>query len=201
MNDKFSKTERIKIVEVLSASDLNPKYLNCVGIYIKSWLSIPVINKVKFIPRVLVVADAIPDFLSEYSEYLLLVDPLDIPTAFVSQTARIIEARSSSADFVITSDIDMLPLNINFESSLVNSVKPAQKSFYILRDVLEPGQFPICYNLARPDVWRSLFDQYGSAASTQKILKDILNEFGGESGYSGIHGVKDGQLISKHFGS
>jgi hypothetical protein len=188
MNDKFSKTERIKIVEVLSASDLNPKYLSCVGMYITSWLSTPVMNKVKFIPRVLIVANAIPDSLYEYSEYLQLVDPLDIPTAFVSQTARIIEARSSSADFVITSDIDMLPLSINFESSLVNSVKPDQKSFYILRDVLEPGQFPICYNLAGPDVWGSLFDRYGSAASTQKILKEILNEFGGESGYSGIHG-------------
>lgn len=188
MKDKFSKTKRIKIVEVLSASDLNPKYLSCVGIYITSWLSIPVMNQVKFIPRVLIIANAIPDSLFEYSEYLQLVDPLDIPTAFVAQTARIIEARSSSADFVITSDIDMLPLSINFESSLVNSEKLDQKSFYILRDVLEPGQFPICYNLAGPDVWSSLLDRYPSAASTQKILKDILNEFGGESRYSGIHG-------------
>jgi hypothetical protein len=179
-----------KIVEVLSASDLNPRYLQCVKLYINSWLSIPVDNQVKFLPKVLIVANSIPASLQGYSEYLLLIDPQDMPTAFVAQTSRIIEARNSTADFVMTSDIDMLPLKVDFESKIVNSKSLNLDSFFILRDVLEPGQFPICYNLARPKVWRLLTNHYGSETASSKILSDILNEFGGNSAYSCLHGGK-----------
>ena len=180
----------VKIVEVLSASDLNPKYLQCVMVYISSWLSIPVQNQVRFLPKVLIVASSIPDSLREYSDYLLLINPLEMPTAFVAQAARIIEPRNSIADFVMTSDIDMLPLNVDFETSIINSKSLNQDSFFILRDVLKPGQFPICYNLARPKAWRSLIKRYGSESETSKILSDILKENGGNSAYSGLHGGK-----------
>jgi hypothetical protein len=180
----------LKIVEVLSASDLNPKYLKCVNLYIKAWLSMPIKNHVKFLPKVLIVANAIPDSLQTYSEYLFLVDPQEMPTAYVAQTSRIIEARNSMADFVMTSDIDMLPLNVDFESSKINSEALDQDKFFILRDVLEPGQFPICYNLAQPKAWQLLINSFGSETRTQQILREILNDFGGNSAYSGKHGGK-----------
>jgi hypothetical protein len=177
-------------VEVLSASDLNPKYLNCVKFYISSWLSIPIQNQTRFIPKVLIIANSIPEILKDYSDYLLLVDAGDLPSAYVSQAARIVEARNSRADFVMTSDIDMLPLSVRFESSIINSGDFSQDSFFILRDVLEPGQFPICYNLAKPSVWQSLFNQYEHQESTSNILWSILHEHGGPSAYSGMHGGK-----------
>lgn len=178
----------MKVVEVLSASDLNPKYLSCVRFYISAWLSLPVRNEIIFIPKVLLIAGSIPDELQAYSEYLMVVDPEDMHSAYASQTSRIIEARNSEADFVMTSDIDMLPLNIDFESHVVNSETLNQNSFFILRDVLEPGQFPICYNLAKPKIWQSLLHQYGPETPTSKILRAILDEFGGKSVYSGLHG-------------
>ena len=190
MAKNMVQPDHTKIVEVLSASDLNPKYLDCIALYITSWLSIPIKKQVKFQPKVLIVANAIPDSLSGYSEFLQLIDPQDMPTAFVAQTSRIVEARNSTADFVMTSDIDMLPLNVNFESSIIDSEKLSSDSFFILRDVLEPGQFPICYNLAKPKVWNSLFNRYRSGESTQNILRDILDGFGGNSAYSGLHGGK-----------
>jgi len=190
MNIHMIEKKNTKIVEVLSASDLNPKYLNCVKFYINAWLSVPIQNQVRFLPKVLIVADSIPDSLQEYSEFLRLIDPQDMPTAFVSQTSRIIEGRNSKADYVMTSDIDMLPLNVDFESSLINSERLNQDSFFILRDVLELGQFPICYNLAKPKVWSLLVTRYGDETPTSKILKEILNEFGGNSAYSGLHGGK-----------
>lgn len=180
----------VTIVEVLSAADLNSKYLKCVEFYINAWLAIPIQNQVKFLPKVLIVAKSIPENLQEYSEYLRLIDPQDMPTAFVSQTSRIIEARNSSADFVMTSDIDMLPLKVDFESSIINSEELNQDSFFILRDVLEPGQFPICYNLAKPKIWRLLVSPYGKEIPTPNILREVLNEYGGNSAYSGLHGGK-----------
>jgi hypothetical protein len=182
------QSEDVKLVEVLSASDLNVKYLDCVGLYISAWLSVPVRNNIKFIPKVLIIAESIPESLLIFSEFLTLVDPLDMPSAFVSQTARIIEARNSTADYVLTSDIDMLPLNVSFESILINSLDFDLNTFFILRDVLEPGQFPICYNLAKPEVWRLLIGPYGVNSPTSKILRQILDEFGGNSAYSGLHG-------------
>ena len=182
------QSEDVKLVEVLSASDLNAKYLDCVKPYIFAWLSVPVRNNIKFIPKVLIIAESIPESLLNFSKFLILVNPLDMPTAFVSQTARIIEARNSTADYVLTSDIDMLPLNVSFESGLINSQDFEFNTFFILRDVLEAGQFPICYNLAKPEVWQMLISPYGIDAPTSKILKDILDEFGGNSAYSGLHG-------------
>jgi len=184
------QSEDVKLIEVLSASDLNVKYLDCVKPYISAWLSVPVRNNIKFIPKVLIIAESIPESLLNFSEFLILVDPLDMPSAFVSQTARVIEARNSTADYVLTSDIDMLPLNVSFESVLVNSQGFDLNTFFILRDVLEPGQFPICYNLAKPEVWRLLISPYGMNLPTSKILRQILDEFGGNSAYSGLHGGK-----------
>jgi hypothetical protein len=71
---------------------------------------------------------------------------------------------------------------------LIDSQDFDPNSFFILRDVLEPGQFPICYNLAKPEVWRLLFHSYGVGSPTSKILRDILDKFGGDSAYSGLHG-------------
>ena len=188
MTKDVGAQNEFKVVEVLSASDLNIKYLNCVELYITSWLNMPVRSQIRYVPKVLIVANTIPNYLCKYSDYLQLIDPLDMPTAFVAQTSRIIEARNSLADFVITSDIDMIPLNVDFESSIIDSKELNLDSFFILRDVLEPGQFPICYNLAKPKVWRSLLNRYGSEMSTPKILRIILDEFGGNSAYSGMHG-------------
>jgi hypothetical protein len=186
---KFLPDEPI-VVEVLSASDLNIKYLDCVDAYISSWLSVPIQNSVKFIPKVLIIAKSIPESLVAFDEYLVLIDPHDMPSAYVAQTARIVEARNSKADYVMTSDIDMLPLTVNFESALVSSENFNSSSFFILRDVLEPGQYPICYNLAKPVVWHTLLDFYGNSLTTPEILKKILDEHGGISSYSGLHGGK-----------
>lgn len=184
-----SKSENGLItVEVLSASDLNPKYLNCVKYYISSWLSLPTQSQIKFIPKVLLIADSIPDELREYSEYLLLIDANNMHSAFVSQTSRIIEGKNSSADFVMTSDIDMLPMSIKFESNVVLSDVKTEETFYILRDVLEPGQYPICYNLAKPSSWQLLLNDFGRDLPTSIILRQILQEFGGQAAYSGVHG-------------
>ena len=188
MINKDILENRVKTVEVLSASDLNPKYLDCVKFYISSWLSIPAQSEIRFIPKVLLIADSIPDDLKEFSEYLYLLDANGMHSAFVSQTSRIIEGKNSSADFVMTSDIDMLPMSIKIESSIVRNDVKTEEMFYILRDVLEPGQYPICDNLAKPSSWRLLLNDFGNDLPTSIILARILQEFGGQSAYSGLHG-------------
>lgn len=186
-NSRIDRNE-FRVIEVLSSSDLNPKYLSCVKLFISSWLSIPNGGKVRFVPRVLLIANAIPQDLTDFSAYITLVEPSELHSAFVSQVSRIIEGRNSSANFVMTSDIDMLPMNIDFETSVVKCDTNTEERFYILRDVLEPGQYPICYNLARPSSWHLLLEDYGSDTPTSEILRSILDQYGGFSAYSGLHG-------------
>ena len=177
-----------KTMEVISASDLNPKYLSCVRFFISSWLTYPATSGVRFIPKVLIVADVIPHEIRDLTKYLKIVKPTNLPSAFVAQTSRIIEARESEYDLVMTSDIDMLPLSLSFETKVLSSDSLNSLTFIIMRDVLPPGQLPICYNIASPSAWNLLLDHFGNNLSTLDILKKILDEHGGRENYSGEHG-------------
>jgi hypothetical protein len=177
-----------KVVEIIGASDLNPKYLDCVRFFISSWLTYPSQDGIRYSPKVLIVADEIPQEIKDLSRYLKLIKPIDLPSAFVAQTSRIIEARGSSYDYVMTSDIDMLPLSLSFETRLLNSGSINSSSFVILRNVLPPGQFPICYNIGSPSSWNSLLTNLGKDLTTLEILRKILTENGGHENYSGEHG-------------
>ena len=182
------KSKKIINVEVLSASNLNVKYLDCVRHYINSWNSVSVTSGIRYVPKVLLVAEEIPSFLDDLSEYLQLINPQDLPSAFVAQASRLTEASNSAADYVMTSDIDMLPITLAFENSLLSRTGTSFDSFFILRDVLEPGQYPICYNLAAPKTWGRLLSGTYPKMESMDILRNFLNSNGGEEGYGGMHG-------------
>lgn len=175
-------------VEVLSASDLTPQYLACVRPYIESWNSYPYIDGIKYVPRVMIISDKIPESFSDISEYMQLVHPRELNPVFVAQSMRLLETRNSTADYVMTSDIDMLPLSLKFESGLLKSGKVRPQDFIILRDVLSPGQYPICYSLADPKTWSAMITHSFSGMTNHQILSNFLNISGGSIQYSGEHG-------------
>jgi glycosyltransferase involved in cell wall biosynthesis len=182
------KTKRVITVEVLSASDLNNKYLGCVRHYIQSWNSYPIKNGIKYVPKVLLVAEKLPAFLEDVSQYLQLINPRELPTSFVSQASRLTETKNSLADYVMTSDIDMLPLSLRFENKLLSQTEEGFEGFFILRDVLAPGQYPICYNIAKPKTWETLLANAFTQVESIEILRSFLNSNGGLDQYDGVHG-------------
>jgi glycosyltransferase involved in cell wall biosynthesis len=175
-------------VEVLAASDLNEKYLGCIPYFIDYWNSLPRIRGVQYRPRVILVAESIPDNLLPYKDFLTLLAPHTLPTVFVAQTVRITEAWRSNADFVMISDIDMFPLNVGFETRLISSNSWGNNAFVILRDVLPPGEYPICYNIASPKVWKKILPSEGDSSTGVNLLEQLLDSKGGRSAYSGVHG-------------
>ncbi len=174
-------------VEVVSAADMNPKYLSCVPLFISSWKIISQISQFNFSPRVILVADVIPAELCQFSSYIDLSSPLDFNTAFSAQNIRLFMGGTSEADVVLTSDIDMLPASPRiFELGVQTALD--KNAFVILRDVLDSDEYPICYNLASPKIWQGLFGPNESVPDAKTFLTSIANEYDPDNLYSGVHG-------------
>lgn len=194
MQNKVSASDILRL-EVLASSDLHNKYLSCVPMFINFWLSTNLDPAIEIRPRVLIVANILPNLPFDYLQYCTLLDPGKAPTSFVAQVARLTEAPKSNADFVMTTDIDMLPLNQRVTKLCISKLLVNPKSFIIARDVLDAGQYPICYNLASPATWSQLLK---TNAFDNPTPMEILAIYGGGSKYSGIHGG-EGWTIDQEF--
>jgi hypothetical protein len=172
---------------ILTASNNNERYILCVPIFIKFWLLFQSKNY-NLEPRVVIVADRIPDELLIYSRYLILesnFEPYD--SALVAQTIRLLLPSKLNADHVLISDVDMLPLSRRILDNCLAAVN-AEVDFIIYRDVLAENEIPMCYNFGSPSAWHSLI--YGDESHNDhlEILGKELNLRGGHNAYSGYHG-------------
>lgn len=174
-------------VEILAATNLEPRYLDCVEPFIKFVLTLESsLPAVEFIPRVILTADEIPATLSNYAEFIDTY-PATLPSGFVAQNIRTLSASISSADVVVTSDIDMMPLTAKAFDVGLRSLLDHPTAFVVLRNVLEPGQYPICYNLAAPDVFCEVIGTKDEQSISQR-LQQIWHKTINHAGYDGQHG-------------
>jgi hypothetical protein len=175
-------------VTILSSSDVNPKYLDCVPWFIDFWLNQKSeIPGVTFRPLVLIVADALPPSLEKYSSHCQLVE-VDLPGPFVSQNIRTLFASLVDSDIVATSDIDMLPMNsLLFDVAVSDIVDGGASTFVVLRDVLPAGQYAICYSVAAPSAWGSVFG-LKSVSDVRSTLAELFESFESPDRYLGAHG-------------
>ena len=177
----------MKIV-VLTAVNTNAKYLSCVPLFIDFWRSLKSTdNSVTYVPKVLVIASEIPEELLEYSPWCQLwnVDS-EISSVFASQAIRILYPAVEECDFVLTTDVDMLPLSDRMFDSSINAIRVGAQ-FVVCRDVLQNQQYPICYNLASPQVWQSVNGVY-SKRDINVRLSTWFEGIAGDKNYLGDHG-------------
>lgn len=175
-------------VEVIAATDTNPKYLSCARHYISFWNSLrSSIEGVIYVPRVLLVADKIDEALLPVRDYVTVIEPNDISTSFLAQNSRTLWTGLSRADAVVTSDIDMLPLHTRVMDSGVREFLESPDSFVVMRDVLPPGQYPICYSLAAPQTWREIFQVQNKKEFNFRV-HELWSKRGVGATYSGEHG-------------
>jgi len=144
----------MKIGTVLTASDLNPLYSEFIPNFIKAWsILFPEIDVI-----VVLVADSIPDNLSKYSKYIRLFKPIEnIHTAFQAQCIRLLYPQLIERnEGVLISDMDMLPMNRFYYEDAIKNI--SEDTFISYRDVCLPHELPMCYNIAIPRVWKSVFE-------------------------------------------
>ena len=147
----------MKRILISTSVNSNIEYTFYVPYFIQFWLSMNKSQSIyQFIPQVTFVNCS----AKKYSKYSNFIKEIFIASTLsdvlLSQIARILVAAESAEDFVITTDIDMLPISPKPFVFALNQIKMKDSEFVIMRNVLESGQFPICYNIASPKVWEKL---------------------------------------------
>lgn len=175
-------------VEIISASNNNPDYLEFVPVYIDFWLKINKVSRITFIPRIFLIMEEIPPHLEKYKRFLTLVNIDDLDSSFAAQNIRTLATVDSACDFVITSDIDMIPLSGKFFTCLTETAKTNRFSFVVGRDVLSSGQFPICYNIASPLIWEKLIGKNLVQLKLSDRVSKLGNQLNQIGNYDGSKG-------------
>ena len=162
----------MKLGTVLTACDLNPLYSEFIPIFIKAWKTLfPEVDVI-----VLLISETLPEHLSEYSEYIKLTLPIKgIHTAFHAQNLRLLYPQEIERnEGVLITDMDMIPMNRFYYEDAIQNI--SDDTFISYRDCLLPHELPMCYNIALPAIWKSVFE------------KETLEQWYTRATYDGNHG-------------
>jgi hypothetical protein len=178
-------------ITVITATNLEPKYLECAPIFVKFWLSQSERSGNQYRPLVIVIAAEMPQELEAIQDYCVLHPaPTGVSDVFSSQFIRALYAPMIKSDFVLTSDVDMLTLSTRVFDYVLEATEYSRGTFSVCRDVLDLGQYPICYNLATPKIWSSVTG-VASRGDIDSILVESFHEaYSRNKGYEDGHGAK-----------
>jgi len=184
----------MKITTVLSAVNYNDKYIRFVPLFIHQWKSIfPELNIV-----IVFIGNKIPSCLQPYKSNIVLFPEIEgITSAYVAQTIRLLyPAILGKEETTIITDIDMLPgRNIDYYTTKIKDI--ADDTFVSMRPLSVVGQNEIamCYNIARTDIWASMFKVY----SKEDIVQFLTKNWAGGNGLHGSYGWTQDQHILYRF--
>ena len=101
------------ITKCLVASDLNPTYYTFFPLVKQYWK-----NMVNISAIMILVADEIPDNLRNFKDNIILFKPIEnVNTAFQAQCIRILYPCLLENEYIIISDMDLIPLNSKYYTS------------------------------------------------------------------------------------
>ena len=173
----------MKLASVITASDLNPRYLDCWPLARRAWREVAGLEST----LVLLAARAeVPATLLD-DPFVHVVEPIrGMHVGFQAQCIRLLyPALIDAPGAVLTTDVDMLPLSRSYFHRWPNRID--EGDFLAYRDVLVAGgEIPICYAAAAPRVWGELFE-IASDADVAARLREWANglEYDGVPGGRG----------------
>lgn|GEM_PF-1252967 len=184
-------------IVVASVND-SPHYLSMVDDWLRFWEAVNKRAGTSIFPVILGV-DLQAQHISQYAaNHVVHIEPSrpDLRrSALVAQLSRIIWPGTlpDSSGLVMTSDIDMFPLSLKgFEIGCSKASNSA--GFVIVRNVLEAdSQFPICYCVASPAIWRKAMSTSGAFPDDLDLALSESPEYSGEHGGNGW--FSDQQLL------
>lgn len=166
----------MRIGTVVTATDSNPLYAEFIPLFVKAWSCV--------LPEadicILYIADEIPESLRPYERFLRRIAPIPgLHTAFHAQCIRLLYPREvTRPEGVLITDMDMIPMS---RSYYVDSIRGhPDTAFVVYRDVCLPSEIAMCYNVALPATWASVF----GSTPTQTLLE----EWYAPTNYDGLHG-------------
>jgi hypothetical protein len=171
----------MRLTHVVVSSDLNPRYLACWRLTADTWRRIAGLEPV----LVLIASETEVPAELRGDPGVRVVEPLPgLHTALQAQCIRLLYPAliETGGGAVLTSDIDMAPLNRGYFHRPASRID--ERHFLAYRDVLLPGmEIPICYNAAIPRVWGEIF-----AVSSLDDVQARLVEWGTGLRYEGVRG-------------
>lgn len=135
----------VPLTHVILACDNNKFYYEFYPIVRKYWIGM------KIQPILIFIGTDIPDMLKKYESEITLFKPLpNIPPGSQAQCIRILyPALLNLETFVITSDIDILPLSPSYFHDIT---KHSSESFILCKNIEHS------YCVATPKVWKDIFN-------------------------------------------
>ena len=148
----------MKIGTVLSAVNLNPRYTQFIGQFIKSWSYL--FPKIRIL--IVLITETIPEELRVYADYICLFKaPEGISDVLVSQCIRLLWPRFlEGSDGVLITDIDMFPLNRSYYEDPIATLSSDTIAVYRNNGVFvngNPTEIYMCYVCTSPQSWKGLF--------------------------------------------
>ena len=172
------------MIAVLTAVNDQKSYTDCVDLYLDSWNKIGATSRNTWIPLIIKVSKTTLTLESGSKNYEWSLLDFKTPTSLISQVSRLLVPSFVDADFIVTTDIDMLPLNLRVFDRALAELESGSGDFVVCRDVLKPGQFPMCYNIASPKVWGEIFPT-NLTLELSRIWARIEKDFDGRRGKRG----------------
>lgn len=156
------------VVSVISSSTPDAKYSQFIEPFVAAWSSIES-TQVTFSPLLLLsgpwsemqIESHGRDCRARFESI-----PLDKGAATGSQVGRLFAGAFAPSEWVLLSDVDMIPINAEYFERFVQETVHSGASFGIARDVLGHDQYPICYTLLRVDHWRDVLERAGLLKSS-----------------------------------
>jgi len=152
------------INKVIMSSDDNPMYLDFWPIVSKIW-------KLKFNiePILLYFGNNIDSIPCEYGTIIKMTTLNTLPISTQTQCARIWYAGQCNDEIVMTSDIDMLPISINY---FINSIENISNDKYVhLNPINNNTYYPICYHIAKSNTFKNILDL---SDSFEQFINDLI---------------------------
>ncbi len=176
--------EKILNICVMAGSDLSPRYRSCVYSFRNFWQTMNSIRSVIFWPTVISISHSIADDFGD----IRFKATQDLPNSFAAQITRLIFPGLQMADLVMTSDIDMVPINPHY-FAMAARLAVSEDSFVVTRKLDMPDEYPICYLIASPENWRKVINEnFDSQLSVHEIAALVLRKYEETYPYSGIRG-------------
>jgi len=164
----------MRVIGVVTAVNENPRYVECVQIFNDNWAKINSISNDRWIPIVVYVTSTSINLRFEDKAYTWEISPEKLQTASISQLIRIFIPKYLPVDYVITSDVDMIPMSLKVFETAIFEIESRGFDFVVCRDVLKDGQYPICYALASPSVWGQVIS--GNPQNELEKIEKVTDE-------------------------
>ena len=163
----------MKLDCVLTAVNENPLYLDFVPIFLKTWNKLYPDVDVKII----LIAKTLPEKFLLFKDNIILFEQIEgVLTSFTSQFIRLLyPCILNYYNGVMITDIDILPMNSNYYTNNIKKYDNNKFIYYRGNVCFEYKQIAMCYNVATPEIWKSIF-KINSINDIIDYIKDITNK-------------------------